>query len=184
MTLDPFTVTADELREELAADLSRGGYLFRDEGAGVSDHRYFDKYLVLSRPGLLTRSARLLASLVPQECERIATTGVAAVTLGTALSQEIGVPLLLGRDAGGEIVFEGELFSKVKVILLEDVTFTGERALRGALALRARGVGMLEVICLLDRQSGAAQLLAENGLNLRALFNEAQLRRYVGARAR
>lgn len=183
MTIDPFTVTAEELREELAADLGRGGYVFRDDGAGVTDHRYFDKYLVLSRPGLLSRAARLLASLVPQECERIATTGVAAVTLGTSLSQEIGVPLLLGRDPGDEIVFEGELFPEVKVILLEDVTFTGQRAVRGASALKARGANVLQVLCLLDRQSGAAQLLAENGLNLSALFNETQLRRHAsGAR--
>lgn len=177
-----FNVSAEDLRLELAADLARGGYVYRDPEAGGD--RYFDKYLVLSRPGLLGRAARLLAELVPQECERIATTGVAAATIGTALSQETGIPLLLGRDAGERISFDGELFSRVKVLLLEDVVHTGARALRGVQALQARGAELLEVVCLLDRQAGGAQRLADAGVNLRPLFTEAQLVRGTDGAAR
>jgi orotate phosphoribosyltransferase len=172
-----FNVSAEDLRLELAADLARGGYVYREQSAGGG--RYFDKYLVLSRPGLLGRAARLLAELVPQDCERLATTGVAAATIGTALSQETGVALLLGRDVGEQISFDGELFSRVKVLLLEDVVDTGERALRGVRALQARGAEVLEVVCLLDRQAGGAQRLADAGVNLRPLFTEAQLLRGV-----
>jgi orotate phosphoribosyltransferase len=178
-----FNVGAEDLRRELAADLARGGYVYRDGSARQAGGRYFDKYLVLSRPGLLSRSARLLAALVPQDCERVATTGVAAATLGTALSQETGISLLLGRDDGDGISFDGELFSRVKVLLLEDVVDSGRRALRGVEALEASNADVLEVACLLDRQAGGAQRLAEHGVNLRPLFTEAQLLRDAEARA-
>lgn len=171
---DLFTVTRDELRSELAADLSRGGYVYRATADATSE-RYFDKYLVLSRPGLLTRSARLMAELVPADCDRIAVTGVAAGSLGTALSQETGVPLLLGLDGGARIDFGGERFSRVSAVLLEDVVHTGRRALAGAEALKAIGATILGVVCLLDREAGGLQRLAEAGYPLRALFAESEL---------
>jgi orotate phosphoribosyltransferase len=170
-----FNVSPEDLRLELAADLARGGYVYRVDDEEPAQ-RYFDKYLVLSRPGLLGRSARLLASLVTQDCERIAASGVAAATLGTALAQETGIALLLGRDEReGGISFVGELFSHVKVMLLEDVVHTGQRALAGVNALEACGSDVLEVVCLLDRQAGGAQRLADVGVNLRSLFTESQL---------
>jgi orotate phosphoribosyltransferase len=136
--------------------------------------RYFDKFLVLCRPGLLTRAARLLADMVSDECERLAVTGVAPAALATALAQETGLALLLadGEHPGS---FGGELFTGTRVTLVEDVVFTGHTALAGARALRAVGADPVDVLCLLDRQSGAAQLLAADGVPLRALFTEVEL---------
>ncbi len=57
MKVDLFSVTTDQLRAELAADLSRGGYGYQEQVApDGGGRRYFDKYLVLSRPGLITRA--------------------------------------------------------------------------------------------------------------------------------
>src|SRR5439155_4968622 len=146
-------VSSEQLRAELAADLGRGGYVYR--ASDDSTTRYFDKYLVLSRPGLLTRAARLLARLLPDECERLAVTGVVSASLGAALSQETGVPLLLAHDRGdGQLTFGGESFLQIRTVLVEDVVFTGGRALAGARALTAQGAGVLAVLCLLDRQAG------------------------------
>jgi orotate phosphoribosyltransferase len=169
-----FTVTRDLLRAELAGDLSRGGYVLRASGEDVAGQRYFDKFLVLCRPGLLTRAARLLADLVSEDCERLAVTGVPAASLATALAQETGVPLLLASDRHVG-AFGGELSAGTRVTLVEDVLYTGQTALAGARALRNAGAAPLEVLCLLDRQSGAAQRLAADGLPLRALFTEAEL---------
>ena len=177
MSLEVFSVSREELRAELAADLSRGGYVFH-ERPGEATERYFEKHLVLSRPGLLTRSARLLAEFVPGETERLAVVGVAAATLATALSQETGIPLLLGRQRGdGEVRFDGERYTDVKCLLVEDVVFTGNQALLGSEALAAMDAAVLGVTCLLDRENGGAQRLAEAGFSLRALFLEAELLR-------
>jgi orotate phosphoribosyltransferase len=144
------------------------------EDERARDRRYFDKSLVLCRPGLLTRAARLLADMVSEDCERLAVTGVPSAALGTALAQEAGLALLLADDEHpGK--FGGELFAGTRVTLVEDVVFTGRRALTGARALRDAGAEPLDVLCLLDRQSGAAQLLAADGLPLRALFTETEL---------
>jgi orotate phosphoribosyltransferase len=128
----------------------------------------------LCRPGLLTRAARLLADLVSEDCERLAVTGVPSTALGTALAQEAGLPMLL-RDDSEPWTFGGELSAGTSVSLVEDVVFTGHTALAGVRALRDAGAKPLEVLCLLDRQSGAAQLLATDGVPLRPLFTEAEL---------
>jgi len=176
VTLDAeaFTATRDLVRAELAGDLSRGGYVLRASEERTRQQRYFDKFLVLSRPGLLTRAARLLADIVSDDCERLAVNGAPATALGTALAQETGMPLLLSDDEQPG-TFGGELFAGTRVALVEDVVFTGRRALAGIAALRSVGAEPLEVLCLLDRQSGAAQLLAGEGVSLRPLFTEAEL---------
>lgn len=178
MKAELLDVSSDQLRAELGADLRRGGYVYRETDDGTT--RYFDKYLVLSRPGLLTRAARLLARLLPDQSERLAVTGVASATLAAALSQETGIPLLLAHDGGdGQLTFGGESFLQIRTVLVEDVVFTGGRAVAGARALSAEGASVLGVLCLLDRQSGAARRLAEAGYALRTLFTEAQLLRAV-----
>lgn len=176
MTVEVFRVGREELRQELAADLSRGGYVFHESADVHSAERYFEKHLVLSRPGLLSRSAALLADLVPADTERLAVVGVAASTLATALSQHSGIPLLLGRQRGdGEVQFDGERYSGVKCLLVEDVVFTGGQALAGVNALLGMAATVLGVVCLLDRESGAPQRLSETGVWLRPLFVESEL---------
>lgn len=168
-------IAREQLRRELAADLGRGGYVLQ-VGADSAVERYFDKALVLCRPGLLARAAELMTDLLPEVCERIAVNGVAACTLGTALSLTTGVPLLLGSSTAGEPPeFEGDLHPNAQVVLLEDVVFTGQRALSGARALIARDAEVLSVLCLLDRDVGASRVLATAGLTLRPLFTEHEL---------
>jgi orotate phosphoribosyltransferase len=179
MTVEVFRVSREELRNELAADLSRGGYVFHESADGGSGaERYFEKHLVLSRPGLLTRSARLLADMVPADTERLAMVGVAAATLATALSQHTGIPLLIGRQrSDGEVEFAGERYSDIRCLLVEDVVFTGGQAQRGVKGLLASGAAVLGIVCLLDRQNGAPRRLAEVGASLRPLFLESELLR-------
>jgi orotate phosphoribosyltransferase len=174
LSAEPFTVTRDLLRAELAADLSRGGYVLREDEREAGARRYFDKFLVLCRPGLLTRAARFLADLLSDDCERLAATSVPCATLATALAQEAGLPLLLGAETRAGR-FGGELSAGTRVTLVEDVAHTGRTALAGIRALRSAGAEPLDVLCLLDRQSGAAQLLAGDGVPLRSLFTETEL---------
>jgi orotate phosphoribosyltransferase len=123
---------------------------------------------------MLTRAARLLADMVSEDCERLAVTGVPSTALGTAIAQQTGLSLLLSDDDRPG-TFGGELFAGTRVTLVEDIVFTGRRALGGARALREAGAEVLDILCLLDRQSGAAQLLAGDALALRALFTETEL---------
>ena len=125
----------------------------------------------------------MLADLVSEDCERLAVTRIPSTALGTALAQQSGLALLLSDD-GQRGIFGGELSAGARVTLVEDVVFTGRTALAGVQALRTAGAEPLDVICLLDRQSGAAQLLAGDGLPLRALFTEAELLEQPGQHPR
>ena len=109
-----FVLTPSDLRRELAADLSRGGYVLTAEvGEHPGASRYFDKYLVLSRPGLLARSASSPQRARYQAvCDRIAVTGVLTGALGAALAQRSGIPLVYALDTGTpEMRFGGEAYS-------------------------------------------------------------------------
>ena len=175
MSVEPLKVERDGLRQELAADLGRGGYVLSRTDP-VKDGLFFDKALVLSRPGLLSRAAKLMSEFLPPSCERIAVTGVPSAALGTALSLATGVPLLFGRfGSGSEARFDGEMYRGVKTVLLEDVVFSGESACLGAGELKRLGAEVLGVVCLLDRDIGGAQLIAEAGFSLRSLFQEEEL---------
>jgi orotate phosphoribosyltransferase len=169
------SIERQEMRRELAADLGRGGYVLQ-VSHGPEVQRYFEKALVLCRPGLLARAADLISDLLPEACERIGVNGVPACALGTALSLASGVPLLLGWAApDGRPRFEGDLHRAAQVVLLEDVVFTGQRALQGAQELVARGAEVLGILCLLDRDCGGSRVLAEAGFGLRPLFTEKEL---------
>lgn len=186
MIVPNFSVTRDEMRQELAADVGRGGYVYRTQGGARPSgaERYFEKSLVLSRPGLTKRSAKLLVDLISDDCERVAATDTATAVLASAIAQETGLQLLLGTRESGGVTFEGEAFPGVRVIVLEDVILTGTRALGDVSAVRAVGGEVLGVVCLLDRNGSGAQRLAEAGVGVRALYHEAELLAAIGGEPR
>jgi orotate phosphoribosyltransferase len=170
-----FEVSPEQRRRELIDDLRRGGYLRHAAAAGEDAAWYFDKYLVLSRPALLARAARVLADLVPGEAERLVVTDVATSALGTALSQQTGIGLLFATLSEDTMKLHGELFSNLRAVLIQDVVHTGSRALAEARGLEEVGADVVCVVALLDRESGGAARLGEEGHLLRALFVESEL---------
>ena len=68
------------------------------------------------------------------------------------------------------------MFPGVRVCLLEDVFFTGSRALAAAQSLRSGGAEVVRIVGLLDREQGALHALEREGLPAEALFTEADLR--------
>lgn len=170
-----------ELRRELAADIGRAGYVRGDFvfAGGAEGETYFDKYGVLSRSGMLLRAARLMAPSIPDDADRLASTSPSTTALATAIALECGLDLLLPHErdgADGSYRFGGEMFPGVRVCLLEDVFFTGTRALAAAESLRAAGAEVVRIVALLDREQGALHGLERAGLPAEALFTEGDLR--------
>ena len=101
-----------EALAELRADIVRAAYVEGDFvlADGLRTNYYFDKYLFETRPAILRRLGRFLADLVPRGAERLAAPALGAVALGTAVSLEIGLPLVivrLDREAGSTRMIEG-----------------------------------------------------------------------------
>ncbi|MFH1413734.1 MAG: orotate phosphoribosyltransferase [Candidatus Omnitrophota bacterium] len=74
------------------------------------------------------------------------------------------------HGAGRQI--EGpKLKSKDRVILVDDVATTGGALLEAASALKQKGVQIEEAIVIVDREEGAKQSLAKEGIRLSSIFN-------------
>jgi orotate phosphoribosyltransferase len=170
----------EESLAELRADLVRAAYVEGDFvfSGGLRRDYYFDKYLFETRPAILRRLARFLAELVPEDAERLAAPALGAVALGTAISLELGLPLVIVRpeqEPGSLRAIEGELYAEESVTLIEDVVVTGGRALRAVSRVRAMGAHTRHVVAVLDRQEGANGRLIEESLGYSYLFTPGDL---------
>ena len=75
-----------------------------------------------------------------------------------------------GTQALVEGLAPGESLKGRHVVVVEDVTTTGGSAMKAAAAAREAGATVDTVLTLVDRQEGAREALAEQGLSLRSLL--------------
>jgi orotate phosphoribosyltransferase len=170
----------DEALAELRADIVRAAYVEGDFvlTGGLRRGYYFDKYLFETRPAILRRLGRFLAELVPQETDRLAAPALGAVALGTTVSLELGLPLVIVRpdaEPGSERAIEGEIYTDEEVTLIEDVVVTGNRALRASSRVSDTGAKVRHVVAVLDRREGAAERFADASIDYYHLFTPEEL---------
>jgi orotate phosphoribosyltransferase len=144
---------------------------------GGSSQYYVDKYLFETDP----RCLRLVARAFAARLDGATPAGVAlgAVPLVAATAVEADVPYAIARKAAKEYGtgnrIEGRLADGERVVVLEDVATTGTSALEAVEALREAGAVVDRVLVVVDRQEGAAELLADHGVTLEALVTAADL---------
>src|SRR5215213_4710032 len=156
-----------EALAELRADIVRAAYVEGDFvlADGLRTNYYFDKYLFETRPAILRRLGHFLADLVPREAERLAAPALGAVALGTAVSLELGLPLVVvrpDREAGSTRMIEG-------------VVVTGSRALQAISRVGEAGARVRQVVSVLDRREGATERFSEASVGYRHLFTPEEL---------
>jgi orotate phosphoribosyltransferase len=170
----------NEALSELRDDIVRAAYVEGDFvlTGGLRRSYYFDKYLFETRPAILRRLGRFLADLVPRDTDRLAAPALGAVALGTAVSLELGLPLVIVRpdsEPGSSRAIEGELYAHEEVTLIEDVVVTGDRALRAASRVAGAKARVSHIAAVLDRQEGAAERFADASLDYSHLFTPVEL---------
>jgi orotate phosphoribosyltransferase len=124
---------------------------------------------------------RLLLSMLPAETEAVAgltlgadpmvtATSVVAVYEGRSLA-----PLIIRKEAKGhgtQAYIEGlALPPDTPVAVLEDVVTTGQSALKAVQRLRDAGYRVTEIIALVDRHQGGAELYQQEQIPFRAIFS-------------
>ncbi|MBW4514400.1 MAG: orotate phosphoribosyltransferase [Timaviella obliquedivisa GSE-PSE-MK23-08B] len=124
---------------------------------------------------------RILLSLLPVD-----TTAVAGLTLGadpmvTAASVVAAyegrslTPLIVRKEAKGhgtQAYIEGPtLPPKTNVAVLEDVVTTGQSALKAVERLRQAGYEVTQILALVDRHQGGAELYHQEGLAFQTVFS-------------
>jgi orotate phosphoribosyltransferase len=151
---------------------------FRLRSGKISD-RYFDKYRFESDPELLREVAARMARLLPEEIERLAGLEMGGIPLATAISLHTGLPTLFVRkkakDYGTCNLAEGGFRPGERVAVIEDVITTAGQVVESANALRALGLDVVKVVCVVDRQQGGTEKLAEAGYPLARVFTLAEI---------
>jgi orotate phosphoribosyltransferase len=143
---------------------------------GTSDY-YVDKYQFETDP-------RALSLIADAFAERLGETKLAGVALGAvplvvATSLATGNPYVIARkeskDHGTGNLIEGDIDPGEEVVVIEDISTTGQSAIDAANALREAGAVVSRVLVVVDREEGARSALAAADLELEALVTASDL---------
>lgn len=138
----------------------------------VSD-TYFDKYRFEADPELLRDICQAMTKLIPANTQVLAGLEMGGIPIVTVLSQVTGLPSAFIRKepkAYGTCQYaESTPLQGKKFILVEDVVSSGGAIIDALSLLRADGLNPLGAVCVIDRETGGREALAEAGLDLKAL---------------
>ncbi|NUO56985.1 MAG: orotate phosphoribosyltransferase [Hamadaea sp.] len=140
---------------------------------------YFDKYQFEADPVLLDEVGAGLAGLVPAYAEVLAGLEMGGIAVVTALGRHTGLPCAFVRKTAKEYgtrrLAEGAELAGRRVVIVEDVVTSGGQIAISTRQLRDLGAIVDTALCVIDRQEGGAEALAEDGITLRALLTRADL---------
>ncbi len=167
--------------DNLAADLYRVARLTGtfDLRSGRTATEYFDKYQFEARPDLLQQIASRLAPLIPDGTDVLAGLELGGVPVATALSLHTGLPVAFVRKKaktyGTRRVAEGADLAGRQVLVVEDVVTSGGQILLSTKDLRDLGAVVDTALCVVDRESGGREALADAGICLVSLLTATDL---------
>jgi uridine monophosphate synthetase len=155
--------------------------------SGLKSPIYLDLRQLVSNPGLLLRVAQAYLTILRSlEFDRLAALPYAALPIGTAIGLLGGWPLVYPRKEvksyGTQAEIEGAFIPGERLVVIDDLTTTGGSKFEAIERLAAAGLQVTEVVVLIDRQSGAAEALAQAGLRLLPVFRLTELLDYWEAR--
>jgi orotate phosphoribosyltransferase len=146
--------------------------------SGKKSNFYVDIKQASTNPKILSEIAREMKSLIKDE-KRIAGMELGAVPLAVAVSLESGIPYVIIRKTerthGTGKLIEGSMIAGERFILVEDVTTSGSSLVKAAEIIRqAKGV-VDRALVVVDREEGAMELLADNGITLVPLVRVSEM---------
>lgn len=147
--------------------------------SGAIATEYFDKYQFETHPELLCELAAHLQLLIPDNTDVLAGLELGGVPIATMLSQLSGLPICFVRKEaktyGTCKLAEGVDISGKNLLVVEDVVTSGGQVVLSTRDLRNLGARVSQAICVIDRESGGAEKLAKEGIELHALFRMSEL---------
>ena len=183
--LDVWATTADliTLRQHLLDLFSQLAYQEGDFvlSSGQPSSYYINGKQVTLHPQGALAIGRVILSQLSANTQAVAGLTLGADPIVTAVSvvsayEDRPIPALIVRKEskghGTRAYIEGpSLPTGALVMVLEDVVTTGQSALKAVERLRQAGYSVNQVIALVDRQQGGAELYQSNGLEFQAVFS-------------
>lgn len=143
--------------------------------SGETSPVYLDLRLLVSRPATLRRVARMMqAASSDLNFDRVAAIPMAGLPIGVAFSLTADVPLIYPRpqvkEHGTSRFIEGAYSPGERVLLVDDVISRADSKLEAAALLEAVQIEVRDLMVVVDRQMGGAQMLEKRGYRLHALL--------------
>jgi orotate phosphoribosyltransferase len=168
--------TADLARRVYSVARITGLFTLR---SGRTASEYFDKYQFEADPILLDEIGKEMATLAPPGTEVLAGLEMGGIAVVTALGRHTGLACVFVRKTakayGTARLSEGANVKGKQVLIVEDVVTSGGQVVVSAGQLRELGARVEHAVCVIDRQEGGREALAEAGIELSAVFTRAEL---------
>jgi orotate phosphoribosyltransferase len=144
--------------------------------SGRESDYYVDMKKAITDPEILFQVAKIISSMINQDkIDRIAGPALGAVPIATAVALQSGIPMLMIRKAqkgyGTSKLIEGDLKEGDRVVVVEDVTTTGDSLLKAVNAILDNGGRVERAFVVVDREEGALEKFKTEGLLLEPLIS-------------
>jgi len=149
--------------------------------SGRESDFYVDMKKAITDPEILSQVAKIISHIIhDDEIDLVAGPALGAVPIATAVALHSGIPMLMIRKAqkgyGTSKLIEGELKEGDRVIVVEDVTTTGNSLLKAVRAVQDNGGVVERTFVIVDREEGAVEHLKKKGVILEPLVSISDVR--------
>ena len=144
--------------------------------SGKESGYYVNMKMAITDPKILKSIAKMVSSQIDKsKTDKIAGPALGAIPIVTAISLESSIPMLMIRkakkDYGTSELIEGELKEGDSVIIVEDVTTTGNSLIKAIKAVEENGGIVKRAIVVVDRAEGAIENLKKERILLEPLIS-------------
>lgn len=142
--------------------------------SGRESSYYVDMKRAITDPTILNKIAELITEKIAEEkIDKVAGPALGAIPIVTAVSLESTIPMLMIRkskkDYGTSELIEGDLEEEDLVVVVEDVTTTGNSLIKAIQAVSSNGGQVKRAFVVVDREEGAVENLKNEGIDLEPL---------------
>ena len=144
--------------------------------SGKSSDFYVDMKKAITDPEILSKIAEIITEKINnKKIDKIAGPALGAVPIATAVSLHSNIPLLMIRKSkkgyGTSKLIEGQLNKEDLVVVVEDVTTTGNSLLKAVEAIRENGGIVETAYVVVDRDEGATLNLKKANINFQPIIS-------------
>lgn len=144
--------------------------------SGKESDYYVNMKMAITDPGILNLIAKIISGqIIEDKIDKIAGPALGAVPIATAVSLESKIPMLMVRKGkkgyGTSQLIEGNLKEGDSIIIVEDVTTTGNSLIKAIKALEENGGIIKKAFVIVDRNEGALENLKKEGIHLEPLLS-------------